>query len=68
MVEEIIFSNRHFSGVLDRSAFGGNSMVYTDNPRTGPSLIFSGFPRATTPELQKAARAPRGSAACREDH
>ena len=57
MVEEIIFSNRHFSGVLDPPAFAGSSKVYAVNPRTPPSLIFSGFPGTITPELHTAASA-----------
>ena len=39
------------------SAFAGSSKVYAVNPRTPPSLIFSGFPGTITPELHTAASA-----------
>ena len=62
-----IFRRRHGRGghlfeppFLGRSgspAFAGSSKVYAVNPRTPPSLIFSGFPGTITPELHTATSA-----------
>jgi len=65
--EQAYFRRRHgrvdhlfeppFLGRSGSPAFAGSSKVYAVNPRTPPSLIFSGFPGTITPELHTAASA-----------
>src|SRR5438105_11943 len=46
-----------FLGRSGSPAFAASSKVYAVNPRTPPSLTFSGFPGTITPELHRAASA-----------